>query len=117
MEIVGSIVFVAPPVAQPLNIFLDSLYVLHVFFGGVGIIETQVADTAMCGGNTKIQANGLAVRVKITVGVSGGKRVCTFPSFLPSFKSFSTICSMKFRLFFSLVSSLFISAIMLLLFV
>lgn len=42
---------------------------------------------------------------------SGGNRVCILPPFFPSFKSFSTICSIKFRLFFSELSVTFISVI------
>lgn len=68
----------------------------------------------MCGGNTEIKADGLGMS-DVEVTVRFGREACLyFPTVFASFKSFSTICSMKFKLFFSLVSSLFISAIMLL---
>ena len=40
LEIVGSVIFVTPFVAQPLDVFLDGFYIFHIFFGGIGVIET-----------------------------------------------------------------------------
>lgn len=42
---------------------------------------------------------------------SGGKRVCKRPSFFPAFRSASTICSIKFRLFLSFAAITLLSSI------
>lgn len=70
LEVVRSIVFVSPLVAQPLDILLDGLYIFHVFLGGVGVVETQVAYASVCGGDAEVKADGLGVSdVKVSVGL------------------------------------------------
>ena len=88
LEIVGSVIFVTPFVAQPLDVFLDGFYIFHIFFGGIGVIETQVADTAVCGGNTEIKADGLGVSdVEVTVWF--GREACLY--FSPVFTLFQIV--------------------------
>lgn len=42
-----------------MDIFLDRVYVFHIFFSRVGVIKTQVAESAKLLGDAKIKADGL----------------------------------------------------------
>ena len=46
---------------QPLNVFFDGVDVFVVFFFGVGVIETQVAQTIINISQTEVQADGFGV--------------------------------------------------------
>ena len=72
----------------------------------------------MSGGDAEIQANGFGMS-DVKVSVRFRRETCLYLSVVlyPLFKSFSTICSEVQPFFSAFVSSLFISAIMLLLFV
>ena len=61
LEIIRCIIFVAPLVAQPLDILLDGFYVFHVFLRGVGVVETQVAYASVSGCDAEIKADGLGM--------------------------------------------------------
>ena len=61
---------VAPVKAQPVNIVLNGFHELHIFFGGVGIVHTQIAHAAVLLGGTEIDDQSLAVTdVQIAVGL------------------------------------------------
>ena len=51
-----------PPVkAQPPHVLLDGVHVLHIFPGGIGVVESKVADAPLVlGGNTKLRQIDLA---------------------------------------------------------
>ena len=58
-----------PGEAQPHDVFLNGVDVLLLFFGGVGVVEAQVAGAAVFLGHTEIEADGLGVAdVQISVG-------------------------------------------------
>ena len=68
LEIVGSIIFVSPLVTQPLDIFLNSFNVFHVFFCRVSVVESQITYATVFLGNTEVHADGLSMSdVQITV--------------------------------------------------
>jgi len=70
LEVVGCIIFISPLESEPLDIFLDGFHIFHVFFGRVGVVETQVTYSTIACGYPKIQANGLGMTdVEITVGL------------------------------------------------
>ena len=72
LEVIGGVVFVTPLVAKPLDVLFDGIDVLHVLLGGVGVVEAQVAHTAMLGGDAEVEADGLGVAdVKVTVRLWG----------------------------------------------
>jgi hypothetical protein len=51
-----------------LDVFLDGIHILHVLLGGVGVVETQVANAAVVLGDAEIQAYSLGVTyVKVAV--------------------------------------------------
>ena len=44
-----------------MDILLDGLHELHILLGGVGVVHTQVAQTAVLFGGSEVYAQGLAV--------------------------------------------------------
>ena len=61
---------VAPVKAQPVDVLLDGLHVLHVLLGGVGIVHPQVADAAELLRRAKVDDQRFAVPdVQIAVGL------------------------------------------------
>ena len=78
LKVVGGVVEpVAPVVAQPVDVLLDGLHVLHVLLGGVGVVHAQVAQAAVLLGGAEVDEDGLGVAdVQVAVGL-GGKRVWT----------------------------------------
>ncbi len=69
-EIVGAIEETVIPVeTEPVDIFLNGIHVFGIFLCGVGIIHTEVADTAVFFGCAKVYAKSFAVTdVKVAVG-------------------------------------------------
>ena len=61
VEVVGGIVLLGPLKAEPRNIFLDGIHVLHIFLDRVGVIEAEVAETVVFFCNSEVQADGLGV--------------------------------------------------------
>ncbi len=60
---------------EPLNVFLNRVYVFGLFFGGVGIVKTQVAKAAVFfGGSKSMQIAFAWPMCRYPLG-SGGKRV------------------------------------------
>ena len=76
-KIIGSIVeAVFPIVAEPVDIFLDGIDVLHVFLCGVRVVHAQVTDAvkALCGAEIDVDRLGVAdvqvaVRLRRETGV------------------------------------------------
>ena len=61
---------VAPVVAQPVDILLDGLHVLHVLLGGVGVVHAQVAQAAVFLGGAEVHEDRLGMAdVQIAVGL------------------------------------------------
>jgi hypothetical protein len=69
-EVIGGVEHpIAPLEAEPANILLDGVDVLHVFLRWVGVVEAKVTDAAELLGNTEVEADRLSVAdVQIPVG-------------------------------------------------
>lgn len=61
LEVIGSIIDVAPLKAEPLDVLEDIFYVFVVFLTWVGVIKSEVADTLVFFGYTEVHADGLGV--------------------------------------------------------
>ena len=74
---------VAPISAQPARVFDDGVDVLGFFFGGVGVIEAQIAFAAELGSQSKIQIDGFRVaNMQIAVGLRRKTRVYASAKFV-----------------------------------
>ena len=68
LEVIGSIIDVAPLKAEPLDVLEDIFYVFVVFLTWVGVIKSEVADTLVFFGYTEVHADGLGMTdVKVAV--------------------------------------------------
>ena len=69
-KIIGAIEETIGPVkAQPMNIFLNGVNELYVFFRGVGVVHAKIAQTAKLFGSAEVNAKCLAVtNMQIAVG-------------------------------------------------
>ena len=68
----GEVETVAPVVAQPVNVLLDGLHVLHVLLGGVGVVHAQVAQSAVLLGGAEVHEDRLGMAdVQVAVGLRG----------------------------------------------
>ncbi len=75
LEIVGRIVDVPPLVTQPFDILQDGVNIFHILLHRVGVIEAEVADTAIFLCNPEIDADGLGmayVQVTVRLGREAG---------------------------------------------
>ncbi len=61
LEVIGSIINVLPVESEPFDILHDGVHVLHVLLHRVGIVEPEVARTAIFLGNPKVDTNRLRV--------------------------------------------------------
>ena len=61
LEIVGSVVYVAPFETEPRDVVEDVLNVLVVLLCRVGVVEAQVADTVVLFSHTEVHADSLGV--------------------------------------------------------
>ena len=61
LEVVGSVIDIAPTETQPADVTLDGFYIFGVLFGRVGVVETQVADAVVFLCDTEVHANSLDV--------------------------------------------------------
>ena len=65
-----------PIETQPLDRVQNGVDVLGVFFFGVGVVKTHVANTTVVAGQAKVQANALGVAyVQVTIGL--GWKTCS----------------------------------------
>ena len=71
LEVVACKVVVCTPVeSEPAHRCLDGIHILLVFFGGVGVVESQVAAALIAGGQAEVQADGLGMAVvQVAVGL------------------------------------------------
>ena len=69
---------------KPLNVFFDGVDVFVVFFFGVGIVKTQVAQTVINIRQTEVQADGFGVadvQIAVWLGRETGLDGCMFTAF------------------------------------
>jgi hypothetical protein len=86
---------VFPVESHPADIIHDGVHILHVLFGGVGVVEAQVAGAVVGVGDPEVQADGFGVAdVQVAVGFRGN-RVASRPLFLFAFRSVSMMVVMK----------------------
>ena len=85
-EVVGGVEKAVPPVeAQPVDVLLDGLHVLHVLLGGVGVVHAEIAQSAVLLGGAEVDGQGLAVAdVEIAVGLGGEPGVDSHALVLPA---------------------------------
>ena len=70
LEVVGREVQRVPLEAEPAHVALDRLDVLHVLGQRVGVVEAQVAGTAVLAGDAEVEADRLGVAdVQVAVGL------------------------------------------------
>ena len=70
LEVVRSIVDIAPVEAEPLDILTDSIDVLDVFLRGVRIVEAEVTHPAVLLCDTEVHADSFGVTdVEVAVGL------------------------------------------------
>ena len=69
---------------EPLDVLFDGVDVFVVFFFGVGIVKTQVAQTIINISQTEVQADGFGVadvQVAVRLGRKTGLDGCMFTAF------------------------------------
>ena len=70
IKVFGGVVAMLPVEAQPLDILLNGLHVLHVLLRGVRVVQPQVAHAAVFLGGGEVDADRLGVTdVQIAVGL------------------------------------------------
>ena len=111
LEVVGCVIYVIPVVTQPFDVFFDGVHIFQIFFTGLVSSKRRLQTPPYFCAMPKSRQMALACPICRYPFGSGGKRVCTRPLFLPSAKSFSTIASMKFKLFLPSSSFVLISLI------
>ena len=69
IEVIGGVAHIAAPFkAKPLDVGLDRINVFLLFLRGVGVVKTQVTDTAKLPGQTEVKTDRLGVtNVQVTV--------------------------------------------------
>ena len=61
---------IAPVKAQPMDVLLNGLHILHILLGGVGVVHTEIAQSAILLGGTEVDAQGLAVaNMQVAIGL------------------------------------------------
>jgi hypothetical protein len=86
-----------PVKAEPPDIFLNGVDVFDILFGGIGIVEPQIAEATKLRSDAEVEDDRLGVAdVKIAVRFRGNL-VCTLPSFLPADLSSATMVRTKSR--------------------
>ena len=61
IEVVRGIELLSPMEAQPLDILTDSVHVLDILLGGVGIVEAQVTHSAVLLCDAEVHADSLGM--------------------------------------------------------
>ena len=68
--ITGVVEMIGEREAQPLDHFLDRLFVFELFLDRIGVIEAQVTNAAIVASEAKVQANGFGVTdVQVAIGL------------------------------------------------
>ncbi len=70
LKVVGGIEEAIPPViAQPVDVLLDGLHVLHIFLGGIGVVHAEVAQATVFFSGAEVDKDGLGMPdVEVAVG-------------------------------------------------
>ena len=61
IKIIRSVIYMIPMESEPADIFQNGIHILGVFFGGVGVVQAQVAASVVTLGDRKVNADGLGV--------------------------------------------------------
>ena len=64
---------VAPVKAEPVNVLPDGVNVLHVLFGGIGVVHAEVADAVVFFGGGEVDADRLGV-ADVQIAVRLGRK-------------------------------------------
>ena len=77
LEIIRGVIEALGPVeTQPAHVVLDGVDVFHVLLARVGVVEAQVAQPLVLGGQAEVEADGLGVAdVQVAVGLGRKARV------------------------------------------
>ena len=68
LEVIRSIIDIAPTESEPSDILLDGIDVFYIFLDRVGVIETEVADAVVFLGDTEVHAYSFDVAdMQVTV--------------------------------------------------
>ena len=79
----GKILPVFPVKSKPVNVLLDGIHKLHILLGGIGIVETEIALSAILLSYTKIETDGLGMtNMKVAVGLR--RKACMHPFIIPA---------------------------------
>ena len=58
-----------PAETQPAHVLLDGFHILHLLLAGIGVVEAQVAEAPVIGGNPEIDTDGFGMAdVQVAVG-------------------------------------------------
>ena len=69
LEIVRGIMLFGPPETEPPDILLDGIDILHILLNGIGIVETEVAQSSVPLRKTEIKADALGMAyMQVAVG-------------------------------------------------
>ena len=70
VEVVRRVQLLVPLESQPPDVFLDGIYILGIFLGGVGVVVAEVGFSAVLLRQPEIQADTLGMaQVKVSVGL------------------------------------------------
>ena len=84
LEIVRSVVDIAPLESQPSDVLLYGIYIFHILFDGVGVVESQVAYAIVFLRNTKVHADGFHVTdMQVTIWLR--RKTCLYASVVLTF--------------------------------
>lgn len=65
----------SPVISKPVNVFLDSVYIVLIFCGGVGVVEAQMASSIVFKCSAKIKMDSFGVsNVEVAIGFGGESR-------------------------------------------
>lgn len=109
VKIARGIIYLVPLVAEPLDILFNGVDVFDILLGGVGVVETEVANAAVLLGNAEIDANSLCV-ADMQVAVRLRRNLVCTRVLTPFARSSSMKSVMKFELRFVL-SAIYISSL------
>ena len=74
-EIVACVVQLVPVKSEPFDVGFDAFHIFHVFFGGVGVVKTEIACAVILLFHAKVDAQSLCMSdVQISVGFRGKSR-------------------------------------------
>ena len=123
IEIVGSIIYVAPLESEPRDVVQNVLHILVVLLCRVGIVKADVADTVIFLGYSKVHTYGLGVS-DVQVSVWLWRETCLYTSTILAFCEigfnhllYKTKALLLFNWFFFCCSHMFLTLISVVLFI